>query len=79
MQAGISTIGGKWDDLEILRVGLPLLFAVFPSISLSGIPDCDADHAVGKSTLVVKLGIRPVAVMASASALAAFLLVFSMA
>ena len=76
IQAGMLVVGGRVYDPAVFEIGLPLFFAVIPSISLSGLPDLDADRAAGKSTLVVKLGIRPVAVMASGSALAACLFAF---
>lgn len=76
VQAGMLVVGGRVYEPAVFEIGLPLFFAVIPSISLSGLPDLDADKAAGKSTLVVKLGIRPVAVIASGSALSACLFAF---
>jgi 4-hydroxybenzoate polyprenyltransferase len=39
-------------------LSLPLFLAVLPGITLSGVPDHDADRAVGKRTLAVRAGIR---------------------
>lgn len=39
-------------------LSLPLFLAIFPSIILAGIPDYDADRAVSKKTLAVRLGRR---------------------
>ena len=39
-------------------LSLPLFLAVLPGITLSGVPDYDADRAVGKRTLAVRAGIR---------------------
>lgn len=76
VQAGMLVVGGGVFDPGVLETGLPLFFAILPSISLSGIPDRDADQAAGKATLAVKLGIPFVAIMAGVSALAACLLAF---
>jgi 1,4-dihydroxy-2-naphthoate polyprenyltransferase len=55
---------------------VPLALAVLPSIILAGVPDRDADRAIGKRTLAVRLGVRGAlllagsfAVLASAAAL----------
>ncbi|MCW1923925.1 prenyltransferase [Luteolibacter arcticus] len=75
VQCGALVVGGQFGDPAVFKVALPLFFAIFPSISLSGLPDHDADIHAGKRTLAVKLGPRPVLVLASVSALAACVLV----
>ena len=49
-QDGVVTDSFPW------LMSLPLFFAVLPSITLSGIPDYDADKAVSKKTLAVRFG-----------------------
>ncbi|RYD73073.1 MAG: hypothetical protein EOP84_22120 [Verrucomicrobiaceae bacterium] len=61
---------------QVIEVGLPLFFAIFPSITLAGLPDRDADRAAGKRTLAVKFGAPAVVGLASLSALAAWGLAF---
>jgi putative NADPH-quinone reductase/1,4-dihydroxy-2-naphthoate octaprenyltransferase len=55
---GYVFLGGAWNDPLPWLLGLPLLLAIVPSITLSGIPDLDADAAAGKRTLAVRLGQR---------------------
>lgn len=55
---GYVFLGGAWNDPLPWLLGLPLLLAIVPSITLSGIPDLDADAATGKRTLAVRLGQR---------------------
>lgn len=50
--------GGTWHAGLPWLLSLPLLLAVLPSITLSGVPDLDADAAVGKRTLAVRTGVR---------------------
>jgi len=50
--------GGAWDDPLPWLLSVPLLLAILPSITLSGIPDLEADAAAGKRTLAVRLGHR---------------------
>jgi 1,4-dihydroxy-2-naphthoate octaprenyltransferase len=68
--------GGALGDPAPWLLSLPLALAVLPSIILAGVPDRDADHAIGKGTLAVRLGVRGAlalagsfAVLASAAAL----------
>jgi 1,4-dihydroxy-2-naphthoate octaprenyltransferase len=49
-------------------VSIPLFLAILPSITLSGIPDHDADGAVGKRSLSVIFGPRAAARIAEGSA-----------
>ena len=55
---GYVFLGGAWDDPMPWLLSVPLLLAILPSITLSGIPDLEADAAVGKRTLAVRLGQR---------------------
>jgi 1,4-dihydroxy-2-naphthoate octaprenyltransferase len=55
---GYVFLGGAWNDASPWLLGLPLLLAIVPSITLSGIPDLEADAAAGKRTLAVRLGQR---------------------
>jgi len=50
--------GGSWTAAEPWLLSLPLFLAVLPGITLSGVPDHDADRAVGKRTLAIRAGIR---------------------
>ena len=53
---GYLFLGGSWYDVLPWLLSLPLLLAILPSITLSGIPDMEADAAAGKRTLAVRLG-----------------------
>lgn len=70
--------GGAWSDPLPWQLAAPLGLAVLPSITLAGVPDCDADLAASKRTLVVRLGRRNalllamVATVASAASALAF-------
>lgn len=68
--------GGTFGDPAPWLLSLPLALAVLPGIILAGVPDRDADRAIGKGTLAVRLGVRGAyllaasfAVLASAAAL----------
>jgi 1,4-dihydroxy-2-naphthoate polyprenyltransferase len=52
-------------------LSLPLALAVLPSIILAGVPDRDADRAIGKGTLAVRLGARRALVLAGSFAVLA--------
>jgi 1,4-dihydroxy-2-naphthoate octaprenyltransferase len=57
-------------------LSIPLFFSILPSITLAGIPDCEADRAVSKKTLAVRFGRKGAAKLAAAfTVLAALLLV----
>jgi 1,4-dihydroxy-2-naphthoate polyprenyltransferase len=56
--AGFVFQGGAWSVGLPWLLSLPLFLAVLPSITLSGVPDHDADRSVGKRTLAVRAGIR---------------------
>jgi 1,4-dihydroxy-2-naphthoate octaprenyltransferase len=55
---GFAFQGGALADPWPWLVSLPLGLAILPSITLSGVPDRDADQAAGKGTLAVRLGVR---------------------
>jgi 1,4-dihydroxy-2-naphthoate octaprenyltransferase len=55
---GYVFLGGAWNAALPWLLSLPLLLAIMPSITLSGIPDLEADAAAGKRTLAVRLGQR---------------------
>ena len=50
--------GGAWSAPEPWLLSLPLFCAVLPGITLSGVPDRDADRLAGKGTLAVRTGVR---------------------
>jgi putative NADPH-quinone reductase/1,4-dihydroxy-2-naphthoate octaprenyltransferase len=54
---GYALQGGSLANILPWALGVPLFFAVLPSITLSGIPDHDADRAAGKRTLAVLLAL----------------------
>ncbi|EPC03152.1 hypothetical protein L861_22850 [Litchfieldella anticariensis FP35 = DSM 16096] len=53
---GYVFLGGIWNDPLPWLLSLPLLLAILPSITLSGIPDLEADAMAAKRTLAVRLG-----------------------
>jgi 1,4-dihydroxy-2-naphthoate octaprenyltransferase len=53
---GYTFQGGKWNDPLPWLIALPLSLAIFPAITLSEIPDAEADREAGKRTLAVRLG-----------------------
>jgi 1,4-dihydroxy-2-naphthoate polyprenyltransferase len=55
--------GGIADSLPWF-ISLPLFLSVLPSITLSGIPDFEADRATSKKTLAVRLGQKGAAKLA---------------
>lgn len=62
--AGFVFQGGNWDNPLPWLICIPLFFAILPSIILAGIPDREADKAVGKKTLPVRLGSKNAAKIA---------------
>ena len=73
--------GASMENAYPWWLGLPLFFAVLPSITLSGIPDYNADRAARKKTLAVRFGKKGAAWLAmfftlgAAAAVTAFQLV----
>lgn len=65
LQGGHSTDALPW------LLSVPVFLAILPSIILAGIPDCEADKAVLKKTLAVRLGRKGAARLAAAFTLAA--------
>jgi putative NADPH-quinone reductase/1,4-dihydroxy-2-naphthoate octaprenyltransferase len=49
--------GGTWSAPGPWLLSLPLGLAVLPSITLSGVPDHDADRLAGKGSLAVRAGV----------------------
>lgn len=71
MLCGFVFLGGAWHDPFPWLLSLPLGLAFLPSITLSGIPDCQADRAAGKRTIAVRFGHRcAVAISIAATVLA---------
>ena len=70
---GFVIQGGTLFSWRPWLVSLPLLLAVVPAITLSGLPDYDADLAAGKRTMVVRAGPRRSLQLALAAVLAATL------
>lgn len=55
---GYVFLGGAWNDPLPWLLSVPLLLAILPSITLSGVPDIEADASASKRTLAVRLGQR---------------------
>lgn len=70
---GYAFQSGAWTDPYPWLISVPLFLATLPAITLSAIPDHDADKAVGKGTFAVRLGPRNAAVFAGATAVLAAL------
>jgi 1,4-dihydroxy-2-naphthoate octaprenyltransferase len=62
---------GSWTEPVPWLLSIPLFFAVLAAITLSGIPDHQADKAVTKKTLSVLLGQRPAALLSGLFAMVA--------
>jgi putative NADPH-quinone reductase/1,4-dihydroxy-2-naphthoate octaprenyltransferase len=71
---GYAFQGGAWTNAWPWLVAVPLFFAILPAITLSGIPDYEADRAVGKGTIAVRLGPRAAVRLAQATTVAAAVL-----
>lgn len=68
---GYVFMGGAWSNPQPWLLSVPLLLAILPSIILSGIPDMEADAAIGKRTLAVRFGQRGALLLALALTLLA--------
>ena len=69
--SGYVFLGGSFTDPLPWLLSTPLFLAILPSIILAGIPDYEADKAVSKNTLAVRLGRKGAARLAAAIALLA--------
>lgn len=70
---GYAFQSGNWTDPYPWLISIPLFLATLPAITLSAIPDHDADKAVGKGTLAVRFGTRNAALFAGGAAVLASL------
>jgi 1,4-dihydroxy-2-naphthoate polyprenyltransferase len=70
---GYVFLGGDPLDPLAWLIGLPYLLSILPSITLSAIPDCDADRSAGKRTVAVRFGIETAVRIAQATTLLAAL------
>jgi 4-hydroxybenzoate polyprenyltransferase len=61
---GFVFMGGSFTNTIPWALGLPLFLSILPSITLSGIPDYEADKHVGKKTIAVKFGRKNAALAA---------------
>lgn len=68
---GYVLMGGAWTAPLPWLLGVPFLLGVLPSITLAGVPDRDADEAVGKQTIAVRFGIPGAIRVAQAAAILA--------
>jgi 1,4-dihydroxy-2-naphthoate octaprenyltransferase len=57
-------------------LGAPLFLAIIPAITLSAIPDHEADAAAGKATIAVRFGIRAAFIIAGLSAISSLIASF---
>jgi len=58
MLCGYVFLDGAWYDAVPWLLSLPMLLGILPSITLSGIPDLEADALAEKHTLAVRFGFR---------------------
>lgn len=73
---GWLLLGGNPANPLPWMLSLPLFWSILPAITLSAIPDLEADAAVGKHTLAAELGVpRAIAFSMAAVAVAALLAV----
>lgn len=54
---GFILSGGAYQSALPWLISVPVLLSIIPSITLSAVPDLDADTAAGKATLPVRFGI----------------------
>lgn len=65
--------GGEFANSFPWLLSIPLFFSIIPSITLSGIPDYEADKIAGKLTLAVRFGKNTAAQIAIGSSILALL------
>lgn len=63
--SGYIFVGGSMADPLPWLLSAPIFLAILPSITLAGIPDCEADSAASKKTLAVRLGRKGAAKLAA--------------
>jgi 1,4-dihydroxy-2-naphthoate octaprenyltransferase len=68
--------GGAYANPFPWLLSIPLFFSIIPSITLSGIPDYEADQLAGKRTLAVRFGKDTAAEIAIGSSILALLTSF---
>jgi 1,4-dihydroxy-2-naphthoate octaprenyltransferase len=68
---GYMLQGGSVSDMSPWFLATPLFFSILPAITLSGVPDRDADQAAGKRTIAVVFGIHQAFSLAAIAAVAA--------
>lgn len=71
---GYTSQAGSMSNLIPWALALPMFAGVLPAILLAGLPDLEADAAVGKDTLAVRLGRRTLTKVALGATIAAALL-----
>lgn len=64
--------GGAWDARLPWLLGLPIACSILPAITLAGLPDREADRAVGKRTVAVRFGASSAVRLVQISALIAW-------
>lgn len=62
---GYTFQNGVWRDVFPWLISLPLLFAILSAITLSGLPDFQADRAAHKRTLAVIFGERKAIILSA--------------
>ncbi len=78
VQCGFVFLGGSFGSLQVWAIGAPLFLSVIPSITISGIPDREADQSAGKRTLAVRVGRTGALVIAMTATAASMLTVHAM-
>jgi 1,4-dihydroxy-2-naphthoate octaprenyltransferase len=68
--------GGAYTNAFPWLLSIPLFFSIIPSITLSGIPDYEADQVVGKRTIAVRFGKNTAARIAIGSSVLALITSF---
>lgn len=55
---GYVFLGGAWHDPTPWLLSVPMLLSIVPGITLSGVPDLEADALASKRTLAVRFGFK---------------------